>query len=222
MTITRENVDSIDFSCEQIDFDSNIAKEDLEFVLDKINSFDVELQTIHVNLKALTFDSKKIAIKFFLANVNLKHPEFLLNLINLIKNYNSLSEEFFGNEKVLFTDLEEFLNIKLELKDEIQQFIDDFTVHYFAMMMSLHKIESNFLDNVKVMPNTYLSLIRALDFVTLSGICSKSKNLYKPNFYISDSIDIFQTLLGKMSYTNQIMQLLLSNIEKEMKNVSNS
>lgn len=220
MKFTKDTIDSVDFSCDSIEFDSSI--DDILFMLEKINSFQVEKRVISVNLKVLDFSIKKEIIKWLLKNKNLTHPQFILNVINLIKNYNSLDEEFFNNEKVIFKDLEEFLNIKLELKDEIQQFIDEITIDYFALMMSLHKIESNFLDNIKEMPSSHLHIIRALDFITLSGICAKSQNIQKPNFYIANALDIFQQLVNKMSCADNIMQMLLGSMKEKIFNVSSN
>lgn len=213
MIFTKNTIDSATFECDKIEFPENIDEIELISMLDSINKFSVELQTIPIDLKALSFENKKISIDYFLKNEDLMHPQFSLNLINLIKNYNNLSDDFFNNERVIFKDLEEFLNVKLEMKDEIQKFIDDFSLNYFAMMISLHKVESNFLDNIKTLPTVHLNIIRALDFVTLSGICSKCKNIEKPNFYIADALNIFNNLLGKMSFTNDIMQTILSNIK---------
>lgn len=222
MVFTLNTIEKITFDCQQINFDSSINENELVSMLSKINDFSNELQTITVGLKDLSYSNKICALKYCLCNDNIMHPQFLLNLINIIKNYNNLTDEFFNNEKVIFKDLEEFLNIKLELKDEIQDFIDSFSLNYFSMFMSIHKIESNFLDNIKELPKTYLNIIRALDFVTLSGICAKCKKLEKPNFYIANAIDIVSELSEKMNGTNEIMKVLIDNLKMKVQNACNS
>lgn len=166
-------------------------------------------------IKYFTFDFKHLSInqkieifKVWLSIYDLVNPYIILNILALIRAYNDFSEDFFNSPQIYFNDITEFLDIKLELKDDIDKFINEFAIWYFSLFRSLHKLEFNFLDSVKKLPLIFEKIITTVDYITLSGIIAKS-NISKINelFLVENALFYITTLSQKMNISSELFNL---------------
>lgn len=180
-----------------------------ELNIDNIQQFIIKNQTnknIQFDIKKLSFDFRKILFQEWFTNYNIINPNILANLITLIRAYNDFSDDFFNSDVIFFNSITEFLDIKLELKEEIDKFINDFSTWYYSLFKCIHKVEINFLETFKPLPNTFSSIITALDFVTISGIISKATNVDFKNLYlVENALTYISVLSQKNSLANIFM-----------------
>ena len=100
-----------------ISFDENITTDEL---LDNLNKIYVLEESeefkdiILTRLKNLNVDLIIEALRISLTRETLKDPLMLLNIINLVKVYNTLEDSFFEDENIYFSkdDLLKFSDIK--------------------------------------------------------------------------------------------------------------
>ena len=57
--------------------------------------------------------------KVLLEQATCYNKQLLVNLVNLLKAYNQFSDDFFKNSVIVFASIEEFLDIKLALEEQI-------------------------------------------------------------------------------------------------------
>ena len=177
MVVTKQNCKSVNIAevanaDKVISFEQDITNDIMLDVLNSLNN--IYENDIFIDIKPLSIDRKIAILNWALAKSDLKINPIILNILNLVKTYNELAPEYFANKNVIFNDIEEFLDIKTELKEQLQQFIDAFAIWYFSIFASVHKLEQNIFEEQEDVPPLYSILILLLDFYTLSGICAKA------------------------------------------------
>lgn len=175
-----------------------------------IQQFIVKNQTnrnIQFDIKTLNFDFKKTLFSNWFSNYDIVNPSILMNLITLLRAYNDFSDDFFALDTIYFNSITEFLDIKLELKTEIDKFVNDFSTWYYSLFKCIHKVEINFLETFKPLPNTFSSIITSLDFVTISGIISKATNVDFKNLYLVENA---LTYISVLSQKNSLAGLFMN------------
>lgn len=53
--------------------------------------------------------------------LDIRNASLILNLLNLIRPYNTFDDEFFKSENIMFNDIEQFLDLKMTFSDEIEK-----------------------------------------------------------------------------------------------------
>lgn len=153
---------------------------------------------INLNLKNLSIELITKAISFSLKYENLADKNMILNIINLIKIYNTLDDSFFIDDNIYFNSIEDFIDLKLELKDELEAFIRQLSIYFISLFKSYNKLTYTPQDTYIKLPNVYSIILLSLDFLTLSGIFSISKSFSTNEcVYIENSLAYITTLLQK-------------------------
>ena len=179
-----------------------------------INS-NSKYQELILGIKDVSTENKIEVFKYLFSDKELTNYSCIINVYNFIKTYNSLDDKFFTNKLVFVKNIEEFLDIKLALKDQIQQYIDDFVGWYLSLFMYVSKIDVNFLEKSEKLPMSYQVIINMVDMVSLSGICQKAniKSIMLHEMPISDSLNIVNRLVQKMQLVENLYTSLLNNIK---------
>lgn len=186
-TILLENLKSL------YDFETNLYT--------KNEKFDINL-----NLKNLSIELVTKAISFSLKYENLTDKNMILNIINLIKIDNNLDDSFFIDKNVYFNDIEDFIDLKLELKDELEAFVKQLSIYFISLFKSYNKLTYTPQDVYIKLPNIYSIILLSLDFLTLSGIFSVSKPFSTSEcIYIENSLAYITTLLQKNTLCIDLM-----------------
>ena len=196
---------------------TDISKEELlellHEVYDKENEEEFE-DIIYLNLKGLSVDLISDAIRYSLKREDLKNPLMILNIINLIKIYNTLDDSFFENENIYVSSIEDLLDLKLELKADLKAFIKQLSIYFVSMFKSYNKLTYSPLDKHIKLPNLYEKMFLTLDLLTLSGILSVSESFSLDDcVYIENAHIYLQETIMKNAYGINIMKSFIEGFE---------
>lgn len=183
--------------------DDNIVAK-LEEIYNLENEYKDE--TIMVDLKGLPIDIISEAIKYSLTREDLRDSLMILNIFNLVKIYNTLDESFFEDKNVYVSSIENMLDIKLSLRNEIKAFSKKLSIYFISLFKSYNKLSFNPLDTHIELPNIYSTIILSSDILTLSGIFSTSEPFSTSEcVYIDNSFKYISSLLTKNFMTINFM-----------------
>ena len=155
-------------------------------------------KTLFLNLKSLNTDLKASALKYALSRDDLKDPVTSLNIFNLIKIYNTLDDSFFEDENVWVNSLEDLLDLKLEIHDELKAFVKQFSIYFLSLIKSYNKMVYTPLDNHIDLPQSFKTLFLSMDFMTASGIFSISEPINTEDLtYINDATPYLMEMMVK-------------------------
>ena len=89
-----------------------------------------------VNLKHASVEKKAEIIKGALQYDNLADPLMLLNILNLVKVYNTLDDTYFQSEDIFVNSVEELLDLKLAIVPELKEFSKKIAIYFFGLVKS--------------------------------------------------------------------------------------
>ena len=213
MTLTNQEIARLDevlkTSAEFV-IDKELSETALQILTEKICK-DIACSEHQFSFKDLSQDKKITMFKVLLEQATCYNKQLLVNLVNLLKAYNQFSDDFFKNSVIVFSNIEEFLDIKLALEEQIQKFLDSFASYYLSMFVSMHKDVKNYLEAYIQAPHIFVTLIQSLDLYTLSGICQKAKAenvkiFAKPIF---NAKEIISTTIDKWKVSNAMLKAML-------------
>lgn len=177
-----------------------ILKNDMIETLGKIFDYEKDLENVNVilDLKGLDTEVLLEAIKYALTREDLKDPVMILNILNLVKIYNTLDDSFFENKNIYVSSIEDMLDLKLSLRNELKSFSKQLSIYFISLFKSYNKISYNPLDSHIQLPNIYSAIFLSSDILTLSGIFAVSETFSTENcVYIDDSFKYISNLLTK-------------------------
>ena len=213
----------MNYQIDNIDFDYNILKDKdicifssllnekeiiniIKNILNKENELNIN---IHFNFKSLSKDIRLNIFKFILNDTSISNFQILINIVNFMKNYNQFDDSFFNSELIFVNSLEEFLDFKFSLKNEIDKYVLELSKWYISLFKSVHKLEINYLDDAKEMPVSFNKIITNFDFYTLSSILSKSIDFRMSDCYlVKDAFLILSSLAEKQQQLASIMSMM--------------
>lgn len=201
-------MNDIDFTNNECIIDNNLDIIDILNIFDRIISFEKtdKDKNIKIHLKKLE-TSKLIEIfKYMFKNIlEIRNISMLLNIINIAKTYNTFDDSFFENEDVFIDSIEQFLDVKLDLEDQITAFNQNLVEVFLSICRSSNKMEYSLLDDYEDLPLCYNIIFNSIDIMTICGIIStldgkQTFNLkkYKNSFQIIDSIFSQYAIANKM------------------------
>lgn len=195
-----------------IDDDKLISDIDAILKYEKEHSLNV-----NIDIKSLTIEQKIKVFKHFLSDKTLENNNILINILILIRAYNSFDDSFFNVETMYYTDITEFLDIKLALKTELTNFILEFATWYYSLFSCIHKIEFNFLENAVQMPVVFQKIISTSDFMTISGIISKINiNNISTTYIVENAYAYISALAAKQTISSTIFNQYMSLIDENL------
>lgn len=198
---------------------NDISNESLIDILKKVydyeNNKDDNTELL-LNLKSLNAESLAEAFKYALTRDDIKDPITILNIINLIKIYNTLDDSFFNCEHIWFSSLENMLDVKLLIHAELKQFIRQFSIYFLSLIKSYNKVTYTPMDNNIDLPQIYKTLFLSIDFMTAAGIFSMSKSINTDElFFINDHMGYLTDMMMKTCNSMNILDAFLN----ETKNI---
>lgn len=159
---------------------NSIDKSELLKFLEELFKIEKELTKQNKNnvfLRLKDLNTEKLADVFRLAmkTEDLSDSLLILNLINLVKSYNSLDDSFFNNDEIYVKDIEDLVDLKIEIQPELQDFINKLSIYFLSMLKSYNKYSFTVLDEYQSLPNLYLTIFNSCDFLTLCGIFANAE-----------------------------------------------
>jgi len=149
------------------------------------NKYFLELDADNdLDIKSLSIDEKIKCFSFFLTSDVITNYSVISNLFILINGITDIDSDISEDSRLFFNDLEEYVDIKLELKKEIEEFKKRLLIYYLGIIEGL---------NVKIpelkihIPNTYYNILHLANPIFISKIMTEQlKNIdvneVKPTF----------------------------------------
>lgn len=186
--------------------------ENLKKIVEKENElFDKDSTCqINISLKELESEIKTESMKFLFSQENLIDSYSILNLYNFIKSYNTFDDSYFESKAVYVNDIEEFLDIKYELKEIFDKTVKDLCIYYLSILKSCDKINTDF-DEMIVIPIIYQRLLYVLDFSTMAVLLNKVQDIDLNKTYIVNNANAF---LDSLSLKQIMKKEIVSIIEE--------
>ena len=121
------------------------------------------------DLSEMPTEEKTEFLRYCLKDEGMRNINILANIIMMAQGCD-LSDELFEQKDIFFNSAEEYIDIKLDLKDEIAEFDKKIVLYYFAAVKSC----ANLLpDNKFDVPNLYYHTLLAIDIETVSKFMNK-------------------------------------------------
>lgn len=109
-----------------------------------------------LEIKGLTTEEKAECFKYFLNTDVITNVSVISNIFLLINGITDIDEDALNDERIFFNSLEEYIDVKLEIKNEIDVFNTRLLEYYLGIVKGL----SVNLDELKShIPNTYFNLM---------------------------------------------------------------
>ena len=141
----------------QTDITSDELLELLNYVYNLENNEEFK-DTILLQLKGLNKNLLIDAFKYSLSREDLKDPIMILNIINLIKIYNNLNDNFFQDENIYISSKADLLDIKKNLKPELKEFVKKVSIYFLSVIKSYNKVTYTSLDTFEILHNIYRTI----------------------------------------------------------------
>lgn len=175
------------------------------------------LSNIWLDLKGIEKDTLEAIISYTMTYTETIDPIMILNLLNLIKNYNTLNDEFFNDKHVYFNNLVEYLDIKITLKKQLKEFIKTIGIKFYSLVKSCNKIQDNATS--ENLENLYNMIFSSIDFMTLCGILSNGNDFSTDECYtIKNANTILYNLIEKSYLNNELLDIFLKGINNDKHN----
>lgn len=171
---------------------------------------------IMLNLKPLPLEEKTKIIKYVLTEgQSIEDPLMILNILNLVKVYNTLDDEYFKSEDVYVNSVEEFLDLKLAIANEIKEFTKKLCIYFLSIIKSYNKFSFTAADERFEIPSIYRLLIMSTDFITLAGIFSKCPVISTDELiYVNDAYNCMTSLISKSTVSTQLLNDFFNQFEE--------
>lgn len=203
------------FKFESISSDEAILKigEILKYQVDNLGKDNV-IET-DISIKALSKEEKIAIIKHILTLDDVLDSYVILNIYNFIKGFNTFDSSYFDSPIVYVNDMEEYLDIKYELKEELSEFTKKVCVYYLSVLRSIDKIDNNDPKMV-IIPLIIQRILMIADFYTLSVMLNKVKSINIDETYIvNNALAFVNTWAG-----NQVMSKELTTYMDKVLNIN--
>ena len=150
----------------------------------------------------LPIEFKIIAVNKSLNNSNLVDKISLLNIFNLIKSWNSFSDTYFNNKYIFSNSIEEFIDIKLACKTELDNFKTNL-VKYFISSLKSYTIQLNSAKLVEI-PNIYLTILSLLSLTDIAKLMQDYHVDSKDCGLVVQGIGIIDNFISKIKISDSI------------------
>ena len=178
--------------------DDDVFKQAVSDVLDYTKNLEITKQP-SVSLRGLSTELLTEGLRLCFGRLDIANPYILLNLYNTVKRYNTLDNSFFESEEVWFTSIEQFLDIKVGLRSEIQSFTNKMAYWYLSCIYSMHKVEYTMLEHHEPMPDIYRNFMLTSDLYTMSALVAKADNIQTKDLMLVDNAYAYVTELALRS-----------------------
>lgn len=172
-----------------------------------------DFPTIEIDAKACSTETLIALLGYAMNREDLLNASLILNIFNLIKQYNSLSEAYFNSPSSYVKSIEEFIDLKASLALPIKKVCTQLAYWYLGALYSLHKTEITVIDRLEKVPNLYHTLLLSSDLFTLSAVFSRGDGIDTANLPWVDNAYIYiMELANRMCITNAFVR----DIEKSL------
>lgn len=147
-----------------------------------------------------------LIFKFIFSRENLIDPNSICNINMLIGGYNTLDDSVFQSNKVFFSDIENLIDTKLGLQEDINKFQTALTTYFLACLKSMSKVEYTYLDNIVEIPEIYKKILSSSNFLFMSQVMIKADNIKTSELpLIKNAYPIIMSMSSYSSLANELL-----------------
>lgn len=163
-----------------------------------------------LEIKELSTEDKVTCFKFFLDSEVITNISVISNIFLLINGISNIDDEAINDERIFFKSLEEYVDIKLQIRYEI----DDFNIYLLEYYLGIIEGLDVTLDELKThIPNTHFNIMPLVTPNLISKIMSKylrqmSAERVRPHFYANE-------LYNKINNPDSLITGFLTNLTGE-------
>lgn len=148
-------------------------------------------------------------MRMALTRETMVNTQLLANINILVSGYNTLDDSLFQSPLILFSDIEQLLDVKLTLDKEIKDFQTKTVYWYLSCLYSAHKVEYTYLDQTVKMPNLWRKFLMATNLLTISQIMSKAEPINTSSLVlVENAYPVIMELSANMSLASRILSAL--------------
>lgn len=148
-------------------------------------------------------------MRMALTRETMVNTQLLANINILVSGYNTLDDSLFQSPLILFSDIEQLLDVKLTLDKEIKDFQTKTIYWYLSCLYSAHKVEYTYLDQTVKMPNLWRKFLMATNLLTISQIMSKAEPINTSCLVlVENAYPVIMELSANMSLASRILSAL--------------
>lgn len=191
---------------------NTLTNEQLCLIIDMVFKFESETEhaSIAINFEKLELQQVISIFKHVMMLdqfETIRNASIILNMLMLLRPYNTFDQSFFDSNLIIFSDIEQFLDVKSELCSEIKNLAIQISQCFMSLCKSMPKIEYSVLDDYVKVPNFYASVFQTIDLTALFGIMSqldcdvkfKLTKYADANIYIDSIIEKYQFSISLMN-----------------------
>ena len=141
-----------------------------------------------LQIKELSIEDKVTCFKYFLSSEVITNISVISNIFLLINGISNIDDDTIEDERIFFNSLEEYVDIKLQIRREIDEFNISLLEYYFGIVEGLDVV----LDELKThIPNTHFNIMPLITPQLLSRIMIKyltriDVSRVKPHFHANE------------------------------------
>ena len=206
MEVSQNNIKSItkDILAQQIELriKNDVSFIDVTKLIDLVIAYEDEAKEtkLKIILEKFFVDDLIVFYKHILSHKslsNIRNISIVQNILALVKTFNTFDQSFFDNEEIYINSIEDFIDIKTAVAEEIASFDKTIIEYFLSMCKSYSKIDYTELDTYEEMPVFFQIFFSALDLTTVFGIFSM----------LPDKVDFnLKKVKYSMLYINNMMQ----------------
>lgn len=172
-----------------------------------------------LEIKELPTEDKIKCFRYFLGTDVITNVSVIANLFLLINGITDIEDNALDDERVFFSSLEEYIDVKLEIKNEIDVFNTRLLEYYLGVIKGL----SVNLDELKThIPNTFFNLMPIVTINLISKLTIKyldrieNKNV-KPVF---NAMELYSEINNQDTLFLGFVQSLVSEVSRNDTNLN--
>ena len=172
-----------------------------------------------LEIKELPTEDKIKCFRYFLGTDVITNVSVISNLFLLINGITDIEDNALDDERVFFSSLEEYIDVKLEIKNEIDVFNTRLLEYYLGVIKGL----SVNLDELKThIPNTFFNLMPLVTINLISKLTIKyldrieNKNV-KPVF---NAMELYSEINNQDTLFLGFVQSLVSEVSRNDTNLN--
>ena len=193
-----------------------------KYIKDNIENKE-ELLQILPNFKGLSVDLKVKVFETLLNSEEIVNSVLIINIYTLINpNTNTSTMDVFQDNNIIIGQpnssdgITEFLDIKVQLKESLQEFYDNISKYFISCMTSIHYNQGDVAyDNLMIMPIKYQQLFALLNLKDLSKLSRKATNIETKDLY---KIYNAQSIMDNLVYNQYPMISLIDSFQNFIRN----
>lgn len=179
----------------------------LDFEESKYDNKNITGTCFDLNLKGLSTEDLTKVLKLSFNRESLVNTNLLLNLAVFVNGYSTFDDSLFNSKEIFVQSIEQILDIKLELLDDIKAFRQQCCFYFLSCLKSMHKVEYTNLDPLVQLPMIYKRFMLSTNLMNISTMLNKADNIQtKDLVLVEDAFPVVMEIMTTSAIANKLIQ----------------